>query len=77
MLHHTRRKPGPAPQLVTARELQVVRLTAEGVRSKEIAQQLGISYKTVRTHLRRLYIKLDATNCAHLIAILFRRGMLQ
>jgi two-component system response regulator DevR len=43
---------------LTAREKEVLRLMAEGVSSREIASRLGISYATVRTHIRSLGSKL-------------------
>ena len=43
---------------LTAREKQVLRLMAEGTSSRDIATKLGISYTTVRTHIRSLGSKL-------------------
>ncbi len=43
---------------LTAREKEVLRLMAEGVSSRDIATRLGISYATVRTHIRSLGAKL-------------------
>ncbi len=43
---------------LTHREKEVLRLMAEGVASREIATRLGISYTTVRTHIRSLGSKL-------------------
>ena len=43
---------------LTAREKEVLRLMAEGVSSRDIASKLGISYATVRTHIRSLDAKL-------------------
>jgi two-component system response regulator DevR len=43
---------------LTAREKEVLRLMAEGVASRDIASRLGISYTTVRTHIRSLGSKL-------------------
>jgi len=44
---------------LTARERDVLRLVAAGVASRDIASQLGISYTTVRTHIRSLGRKLN------------------
>ncbi|HSS93650.1 MAG TPA: response regulator transcription factor [Candidatus Dormibacteraeota bacterium] len=46
-------------QTLTSRERQVLRMVATGISSREIAKQLGISYTTVRTHIRSLGYKLD------------------
>ena len=43
---------------LTPREKEVLRLMAEGVSSRSIAEELGISYTTVRTHIRSLGHKL-------------------
>ena len=43
---------------LTAREKEVLRLMAEGIASRDIASKLGISYTTVRTHIRSLGSKL-------------------
>lgn len=43
---------------LTAREKEVLRLMAEGMSSRDIAARLGISYTTVRTHIRSLGSKL-------------------
>jgi DNA-binding NarL/FixJ family response regulator len=43
---------------LTAREKEVLRLMAEGTSSRDIAVKLGISYTTVRTHIRSLGSKL-------------------
>jgi DNA-binding CsgD family transcriptional regulator len=56
-----------APELLTARELQVVALVAEGRPNKQIAAELGISEWTVSTHLRRIYAKLDVDTRAAMV----------
>lgn len=43
---------------LTSREKEVLRLMAEGIASRDIAKRLGISYTTVRTHIRSLGSKL-------------------
>ena len=44
---------------LTRRELEVVRLVAEGHKNKEIAQQLVLSTRTVDMHVRNILSKLD------------------
>jgi DNA-binding NarL/FixJ family response regulator len=46
-------------QSLTQRDRSVLQLIAKGISSREIARQLGISYTTVRTHIRSLGRKLD------------------
>lgn len=43
---------------LTARETEVLRLIAQGMPSRHIAAQLGISYATVRSHIRSVGSKL-------------------
>ena len=55
-----RRRPWPAG--LTAREVEVLRLVAQGMPSREIADRLVLSTKTVRNHVERVYAKIGATN---------------
>jgi len=43
---------------LSKREMQILSLLSKGLFNKEIGEQLGISYDTVRAHLRRIYDKL-------------------
>ena len=58
MLLKKRRLSDGQRESLTAREKEVLRLMAEGVSSRDIATRLGISYATVRTHIRSLGAKL-------------------
>ncbi len=49
-----------APQLLTTREHEILRLIAAGMRNQEIAKQLFISPATVKRHIANVYNKLDA-----------------
>jgi DNA-binding NarL/FixJ family response regulator len=53
------RDPGHA---LTARQLEVARLSARGLTNAEIARALGISGATVKNHLERIYAALGASN---------------
>jgi DNA-binding NarL/FixJ family response regulator len=44
---------------LTSREIEVLRLMAEGAASRDIATRLGITYATVRSHIRSVGAKLD------------------
>jgi two-component system nitrate/nitrite response regulator NarL len=59
------------------REHEVMRLTAEGLSAPEIADRLGIGATTVKTHLQRIYRKLDVTDRAAMVAKALRLGLLQ
>jgi two-component system nitrate/nitrite response regulator NarL len=58
------------------REREVMRLTADGFSSAEIATALGIAPTTVKTHLHRVYSKLEVTDRASMVAAAFRQGLL-
>ena len=57
-LLNKRREMDSQLESLTPREKEVLRLMAEGVASRDIAARLGISYTTVRTHIRSLGSKL-------------------
>ena len=54
---------------LTPRELEVLRLTATGARSSQIASSLGISERTVKAHLASIYQKLGVESRAAAVAI--------
>ena len=58
------RAAGPAP--LSKREREIVRLAATGMASKEIAQRLYLSVRTVDNHLQHAYTKLGVTSRAGL-----------
>jgi len=62
--------------LLTMRELQVVRLVADGRSNKEIASRLSISALTVKNHLARIGRKMGAGDRAHIVALACRSGMI-
>ncbi len=59
------------------REIQVLGWIARGRTNKEIAQTLGISPDTVRTHRNRIMEKLDLHNAAELTRYAIERGLLE
>lgn len=52
----------PVPEGLTAREWEVGRLVAQGLGNPEIGEELFLSVATVKTHLGKLYDKLQVTN---------------
>ena len=61
---------------LTARELDVLALLAEGASNKEIARSLGISVHTAKFHVGSLLDKLDATGRTDAVAHAARHGII-
>ena len=62
---------------LTNRELEVLKLLASGLNSKEISEQLFISTNTVEYHRKQLLRKTESRNVAELIGNAFKRGILK
>jgi DNA-binding NarL/FixJ family response regulator len=62
---------------LTARELQVLELVAQGLRNKEIALRLEISDETVGVHVKNLLGKLNATDRTAAVSVAVRRGIIR
>lgn len=62
---------------LTARELEVLALLAQGSANKEIAARLFVSETTVKSHLRNLFSKLHVVNRAEAIAVATKRGLIR
>lgn len=65
----------PALSLVTERERQVLKLLAQGSTSKEIADRLHLSVKTVGTHRNHIMEKLNIHSIAELTKFAIREGL--
>ena len=66
----SRRRVPEARDQLTAQELQIAQLAAEGLSNREIGQRLFLSHRTVSTHLYRVFPKLGITSRAELDAAL-------
>ncbi|MFI9844711.1 response regulator [Nonomuraea sp. NPDC051941] len=65
----------PADPL-SARELEVLQLIADGATNREVATRLFISEATVKSHVLHIYTKLGVNDRAAAVAVAFRRGLL-
>ncbi|MEV0827277.1 response regulator transcription factor [Nonomuraea rubra] len=65
----------PADPL-SARELEILRLIADGATNREAAARLFISEATVKSHVLHIYTKLGVNDRAAAVATAFRRGLL-
>jgi two-component system NarL family response regulator len=68
---------GVARVQLTPRELTTLRLMADGQANKEIANTLGISERTVKTHLSHLFEKLGVTSRTEAVRVATRRGLVR
>jgi DNA-binding CsgD family transcriptional regulator len=59
---------------LTAREIEVLALIADGKTNEEVAAQLGIARHTVKSHMAHILDALGAMNSAHAVAIAHCRG---
>lgn len=62
---------------LTEREEQILKLLAEGKSNRAIGQSLHIAESTVKSHLKNLFVKLDATSRAEAISLAARRGLVK
>jgi len=61
---------------LTVRDIQVLELLADGKSNKEVAQALGISDETVKSHLKRLFEKLGVTDRTEAVALALRQHLI-
>jgi DNA-binding NarL/FixJ family response regulator len=61
---------------LTAREIEVLRRVAAGKSNKLIAAELDIAEGTVKTHMKSILPKLDASDRTHAVMIALKRGIL-
>ena len=71
------RKPGRLEHDLTDREITVLRLVAEGKTNKEIANDLDLSEKTVKNHVRNIFHKLHVYDRTQAAIHAIRKGIIE
>jgi DNA-binding NarL/FixJ family response regulator len=61
---------------LTAREVEVLRLVAKGLRNKEIARVIGRTEETVKIHLKHVMQKLDVDDRTEAVTLALQRGII-
>jgi two-component system nitrate/nitrite response regulator NarL len=69
----TRARPGMA---LSVREVEVLTELSHGQSYEDIADSLEITLDTVKSHLKRIFVKLGARNGAHAVGKAYRTGLL-
>ncbi len=64
------------PKTLTPSEIEIVRLIADGLTTKEIASKRNISYHTVNTHRKNIFRKVEVSNASELIMLAIKAGLI-
>ena len=67
----------PRDNNLSKRQVEVLRLIAEGKSSKEISRRLGISFQTVAYHRKEVMLKTGIHNLADLVQYAIREGIIK
>jgi len=76
LLEHIRAPEEPPIEPLTEREMDVLRLVAQGRTNREIAQSLTITERTVKFHVSTILGKLGVTNRTEAVSIAVQRGLI-
>ena len=71
------KKPGWVEHDLTEREITVLRLVADGKTNKEIANNLDLSEKTVKNHVRNIFHKLQVYDRTQAAILAIRKGLIE
>lgn len=62
---------------LTSRQREILQMLADGMQTEAVAQKLGLSTETVRTHTKRILAKLHADTRTQAVAIAIRNGLIE
>lgn len=66
-----------ADEPLSARELNILQLVADGNANKQIAWKLSLSEDTVKTHMKSIFAKLEVSDRTHAVTAALRRGIIE
>jgi len=62
---------------LSARQREILQMLADGMQTDAVAEKLGLSTETVRTHTKRILAKLEASTRTQAVAIGIRHGLIE
>ena len=65
-----------ADELLSDRQVEILQKIADGLGTKQVARQLGITQKTVHNHLNAIYRRLDTQSLTHAVLSAVRLGII-
>lgn len=74
--HTTKSIPMNTGERITSKELNILRMTARGLSNKDIAQELDISHRTVKSHLSDIFSKLNVASRTEAVITALKVGIL-
>jgi DNA-binding NarL/FixJ family response regulator len=64
-------------RMLSARQREILQMLADGMQTDAVAEKLGLSTETVRTHTKRILAKLEASTRTQAVAIGIRHGLIE
>jgi DNA-binding NarL/FixJ family response regulator len=69
-------EPDQPPELLSERQREILQMIADGLSTKQVARELGITQKTVHNHLNAIYRRLDTQSLTHAVLSAVRLGII-